>query len=356
MFIESLSVQNVRNISKTVIEPGQGVNFVSGPNAAGKTALLEAIHLLARSRSFRSPRIREVIQKKEKNLLVSARLKKNSEEVVSTGIEKTYGATTIKFDGALLNTVSEQARNVPVVLSTPDSHNLLTGSPKERRHWLDWAMFHVEQKYLDSWRSYQKALRNRNILLKRNTGMTELRGWEKAMCDSARHLDLVRGEFVDQLEKKIRDFTGLRPPGDYRVEFKEGGCSGMSLAEYLENERAEDFRLGYTAFGPHKADVHFLHEKELLSKTFSRGQLKRFVVMLQLAVALTFADRTGETPIFLVDDFTAELDTNSRQEMYEYLEAYKGQVFLTATEFDKNKRDMPGMARFHVEQGSFKKW
>ncbi len=356
MYIESLSVQNVRNLSNIVIEPGQGVNFISGPNAAGKTALLEAVHLLARARSFRSPRIREVIQREEKSLLVSARLKNASEELITTGIEKSHGATTIKFNGELLGTVSEQARNIPVVLSTPDSQGLLTGSPKERRHWLDWAMFHVEPNYLMTWRSYQKALRNRNILLKRNQSLDELRGWERAMCDSAEELNAVREGFVAGLQEELLKIPELRPEGNYKLELNPGGPADMDFASYLENEREADFRLGYTGFGPHKADVRFLFDGELLSRTFSRGQLKRFVVVLQLAVARVFLNRGGELPIFLIDDFTAELDEKSRLEVFAYLEGYRGQVFLTATEFDENHPDFHGMARFHVEQGLFKKW
>ena len=356
MYIESLSVQNVRNLSDIVIEPGQGVNFISGPNAAGKTALLEAVHLLARARSFRSPRIREVIQRKEKSLLVSARLKNASDELITTGIEKSHGATTIKFNGELLGTVSEQARNIPVVLSTPDSQGLLTGSPKERRHWLDWAMFHVEPGYLVAWRSYQKALRNRNILLKKNQSRDELRGWERAMCESAAELNKVRKRFIEGLQEELLKIPELRPEGNYALELYAGGPADMDLASYLDNEREADYRLGFTGFGPHKADVRFLFDEELLSRVFSRGQLKRFVVVLQLAVARVFVKQGGELPIFLIDDFTAELDEKSRLEVYRYLEDYQGQVFLTATEFDKNHPDFHGMARFHVEQGLFKKW
>ena len=355
MYIESLSVQKVRNISNIVIEPGQGLNFIFGPNAAGKTALLEALHLLARARSFRSPRIKEIIQKKEKSLLVSAKLRNHRQESITTGIEKSYGATTIKFNGELLNTVSEQARNIPVVLSTPDSQILLTGSPKERRHWLDWAMFHVEPTYLDIWRSYQKALRNRNILLKRSQGLQELRGWEKLMCEAADELDSARQTFLAALEKEFCGIPGKRPEGDYRIEFNSGVSQGSDLREYLETRREEDFRLGYTSQGPHKADIGFVFEDGLLSRTFSRGQLKRFLVMLQLAVAQTFAKHTGEIPIFMIDDFTAELDEESRSEVYRLLQDYQGQVFLTATDFGEYHQELPGSVRFHVEQGYFKK-
>ena len=161
------------------IEPAIGLNLVVGPNASGKTALLEAIHMLSRARSFRTPRIKEVIQKEQLTLQVSAQITNKQSRSISTGIEKGYGTTSIRYEGKALKTVSEQANNIPLLIITPDSHTLVTGAPRDRRHWLDWAMFHVEPTYIGIWRNYQRALRNRNNLLKQGGTNNQLSSWER---------------------------------------------------------------------------------------------------------------------------------------------------------------------------------
>ena len=166
MYIEWLQIQNVRNLTDLRIEPATRLNILVGPNASGKTSVLEAIYLLSMARSFRTPRVREVIQHQQQSLLVTAGLRYTRSGLVNTGIEKGPGTTAIHFNGENVKKISEQARNIPLILIAPDIQNLALGSPRQRRHWLDWAMFHVEPTYLDDWRDYHKALRQRNSLLK----------------------------------------------------------------------------------------------------------------------------------------------------------------------------------------------
>ncbi len=204
MLFDSLKVNYVRNITYVSIKPSTHLNIITGPNASGKTALLEAMYLLARARSFRTPRIKDVIQYNQDTLRVVAQVSKSRAGSVPTGIEKTHGTTLIRYNGESLKTVSEQANNIPLLVITPDTQTLVTGSPKQRRHWMDWAMFHVEPTYIHEWRSYQKALRHRNILLKRGGSNQQLSSWENSMSGAAAILDELRRKFVESLQEQLK--------------------------------------------------------------------------------------------------------------------------------------------------------
>ena len=355
MLFDLLRVKYVRNINNIHIEPATGLNLVVGPNASGKTALLEAIHLLSRARSFRTPRIKEVIQKEQLTLQVSAQITNKQSRSVSTGIEKGYGSTSIRYEEKALKTVSEQANNIPLVIITPDSHTLVTGAPRQRRHWLDWAMFHVEPSYIGIWRDYQRALRNRNNLLKQRGNNSELSGWESSMSVTAKSLGKLRTRFIEKLQKKlsttVREAFSVSPG----LSYYEGCPAGVVFEEYLKTDREKDRQVGHTKFGPHKADVCFLAEEHLISTTYSRGQTKRFVVALFMAQALAHEEINSERPVFLIDDYAAELDVHARLELLNLLKDYGGQIFLTSTEPVRELSVFQGASLFHVEHGAFNK-
>jgi len=160
MRLESLTIRHVRNLSDIQITPNAEANIIYGENAAGKTALLESIYLLSKARSFRTVHIKEVIQHNQDELIVSATVADSrcNNRTVNTGIRKSSKETEIRHNGERVKAVSEQAKNVVVQTAIPDNTRVLTGSPKDRRKWIDWALFHVEQDYLKIWHSYHHAL------------------------------------------------------------------------------------------------------------------------------------------------------------------------------------------------------
>ncbi|NKB36300.1 MAG: DNA replication and repair protein RecF [Gammaproteobacteria bacterium] len=352
MLFTELRVKNVRNISNINIEPCSSINLFTGSNGSGKTALLEAVHVLARARSFRTPRIKEVIQRDRELLQVSAEVLNSQELKLATGIEKTYGQTTIRFDGKAVKTVSEQAKNIPLVFVTPDSQTLITGSPKDRRHWLDWAMFHVEQEYIFLWRDYQTALRNRNNLLKHENSDSQLLGWEKVMSECATKLNAFRQDFIETFQVFFNQALKNVFPAESRVVLNDGSPPKISLEEYLDGSKEQDRKLGYTRFGPHKADLGFLNGPDYVSTVFSRGQIKRFVLALQVSLACSFESINKEMPILLIDEYSAELDEQTQTEVLAQFKEYKGQVFLTAVETSKVLNVLEGSKVFHVERGN----
>jgi len=114
------------------------------------TVILEIIYFLSRVKSFRTPKVQHVIQHKAPSLMVTAKTRYSHKRVIKTGIEKSRTQTVIHNNGKSIKVVSEKAKNLPLIIISPDTNSLAAGTPKQRRHWLDWAMFHVEPSYLDN--------------------------------------------------------------------------------------------------------------------------------------------------------------------------------------------------------------
>ncbi len=352
MYMEWLQIKQVRNLESVQLSPGPRLNFLIGKNASGKTAILEAIFLLSRGRSFRTPKIQDVIQHNQKTLLVYARLQHEQEGGVSTALEKGYGQTSIRYNGNKVSVVSEQSRGVPVVLVTQDSQTLVTGSPKERRHWLDWAMFHVEQGYLENWKVYMRALRQRNVLLKKGINQRELyRAWEQAMVESGGYLTRTRQRFLNELLEAVwllsKEIFSEQTMIRLSTDWPEPRPESDIYAETWDT----DLKSGYTHVGSHNVDVKIQLKNKNMSETYSRGQIKLFVCLLMMAQAKVLADRTGIKPIVLIDDYMAELDNDACKYLLMSLASSPFQVFLSNTEPQNCFKNKEIYKMFHVERG-----
>lgn len=354
MRIDRLSVVNVRNLTNITLEPAPRFNLIYGMNGAGKTALLESLYLLARGRSFRSHRIDEVVRRGADVLQVTANLDHQADGKVVAGLERAPGRLRIRYAGENVPTVSAHARKFPVALLTPDAQELALGPPKARRNWLDWSMFHVEHGYLEHWREYYRALRQRNVLLKQRAAPDQLTGWEEAMSEPAHQMDAARRRFVGDLEEELAKLAGEFWDPSPGIELISGWDTSRPLQECIAESRPDDRQLGHTRQGPHRADIRFRHRDVGLDAEFSRGNSKLFVSLLILAQARVIGS-AGEQPILLLDDAGAELDRERECRLLKILLDEAKQVFLTRTEKPENWAVREGDAMFHVEHGKFTK-
>ena len=330
MHIEWLQVRNVRNLSHLRIEPNSDLNIICGPNGSGKTALLEAIHFLGRCRSFRTAGINRVIRHHQKELRVSAGMRMPDQSLIVTGVERSRAAINIRYNNQTVRKVSEQAAQIPVITITPDSHKLVSGSPVYRRRWLDWAMFHVKPNYIETWRDYYKALKNRNSLLRRNK-TEQLETWEQSMSRAAEIINAQRNTFINELSNEmIRTAQQLKIPAA-TLEYDSGWQPGEDLAQVLATQRKADLERRVTRYGAHRSDLMIRQDGKDIGHFYSRGQIKLCIIALSLAQESVYRHSTGRSPIILLDDFAAELDVGSQQRVIDVLSNLGGQVFITTT-------------------------
>lgn len=355
MYFLNLEISSVRNLGKVNIEASPGLNLLVGPNGSGKSSLIESIYLISRGRSFRTRKISQVMQSGKNGMHVAAEFYSNRKSCRSmVGMERGADGTTLRLSGKNIKSSSELAREMPVVLITPDGHSLLEGGPMQRRRWVDMGVFHVKPDHLQHCINYTVALRNRNHLLRRpSRDSHQLSAWEKQMSEFAEPITEARDEYIGRIEietsilLKQLDFKG-----EITIAFRRGWPEGSNFTETLVKNRDRDSQTQYTKDGPHVADWVFSVDGVDANGYLSRGRQKLVFIALAMATAKTLSGN-DEPPVVLVDDLVADLDEYNARMVLEIMSSLGCQAWVTATSFGD---DVPGAwlhkMRFHVEQGS----
>ncbi len=352
--LKRLQIENLRILRSVTIEPGPGINIVIGRNSSGKTSLLEAMHLVARGQSFRSHRIRRLLSHDESTLRVQALVERPgaSPARLAVNFEREEGRLQLRADGRQLNRASELATFVPVTVMHPDSHRLIDANPEYRRRFLDWGVFHVEHGYLDQWRRYQRALRQRNRSLRE--GALDPNIWLAELSQSGEWVDGYRRRYLEIFSPRFtriaQELLGIRD--GIELAYRQGWKQGQRLREALVAGTERDQGLGYTYAGPHRADIQFLIDGVPVQDFISRGQQKRLVLALLIAQVETYRDQTQTDCLLLLDDLAAELDGPGQLAVMGCLRRLGSQVVMTVLDdFDLEQVRGTDDRLFHVEQG-----
>jgi len=351
MKLRSIQTQNFRNLAAGEIAPGDGLSVFWGGNGAGKTSLLEAIYLLGRGRSFRGTKVLPLIRFGATELTVFGELEHEQGRVCRIGIRKFGQGSSVRVDGKNIRALSELASMVPLVAVTPSSLSLIEGGPVIRRRFLDWGMFHVEPDIRRTIVNYEKALHQRNALLR--GGSARLGPWEAVLAESGQRISEQRVHYVDELRtvvsRTLARFPGM-PPVD--LEFQQGWGEGEGLETFFGSRRAIDARAGYTTRGPHRDTLRICAGGKPLAHILSRGQQKLVALVLVIGQGVLLEEQTGRVPLGLVDDFDSELDRENRDLALGMLRDLGWQFMLTSVnrEFPRSVSHADSRM-FHVEHG-----
>jgi len=353
MSLTRLNVKHVRNIHNTQIDPAQGLNLFIGANASGKTSLLEAIYLLGMGRSFRSVNIRHVITQGQDTLIVFGQVRQDGRQI-GLGVEKQKDKTRIKVAGEWVKSAALLAQHLPLQLITPDSHKLIEQGPRYRRQFMDWGVFHVEPQFHQTWRRFQRAMKQRNAGLRQGLPNKVLEGWNQELVFHVEHIDRMRREYIKDLQglalETIRELTDLE---SVDLSYQGGWKQDLTYAEYLTGQLVQDREAGYTRYGPHRAELSIRIAGMPAAERVSRGQQKLLASALRLAQIQHLKQRRGIDSVLLVDDLPAELDRERRGRFLEALRGLETQVFVTATEADliTNREAWKERKMFQVDHG-----
>lgn len=358
MPIKRLHIQGVRNLAQVAIENCGAVNIFTGSNGSGKTSLLEAIFILARARSFRSSQFNTAIN----HLLTRCVVFAEMQDGTSIGVMRSRNEQHLfKVNGNPIHSASQLADVLPLQLIDAESFSLLEGGPKVRRQFLDWGVFHVEPEFLFHWRRVQKAIKQRNNLLRQAKAKnakiidSELAPWDTELVQCAEKIDVMRARYLRRLaphfSRLLKHLVELETP---ELHYRRGWSETLSLDLVLQKDSARDLLHGTTHNGPQRADIDIYIGGRPAETVLSRGQEKLLACALRLAQGILLHEVTGKTCVYLVDDLPAELDLQRRQALCRQLSAMRSQVFVTATDPDSLKDCWPNTADtqwFHVEQG-----
>lgn len=353
MRIDQLRIQGLRCLTDVAISLEEGINFFVGDNGAGKTSVLEAAFLLSHGRSFRSGARDALLQRGASALNIYADVFSAESSRCKMGLGRENSRWKWRLDGKTVP-LSQLVSACAVVSFDPGSHALISGPADERRRFLDWGVFHVEHGFLPLWGRYQRALKQRNSLLRSSpaddVGLFE--PWEIELDQTAQLIDQYRREYADAVSGPLRSSCAKLLPelGDVSVIYRRGWTEDGPLRETLRQQRVRDAGRGYTGQGIHRADWSIVFKHAPMREHLSRGQEKLVALACLLAQASTYATKHQQWPVFCLDDLSSELDEAHEQALVAQLLEGGAQLLITGTRIPPGLREQPHRV-FHVEQG-----
>lgn len=350
MRLTRLIVRDVRNLEAVDWRPGRGLNVLVGPNGGGKTSLLEAIHLAAVGRSFRTRDTTQIVRRGANTLRVSAWFERPDGDCQHVRVDKDASGTRISVDAQALRSLSELARSLPVLALSQHGVSRFKNSRGERRSLVDWGLFHVEPDFHAAWTRYHATLAQRNAALRSGQ---PVRPWLDLIVKAGELITASRKAYVQRLQHTVtRICESLSLDFCVLVEFQCGWRDGAALGEYWLESEHRDRALGYTSAGPHRANILVRTEQKLGLDSLSAGQVKLLYLVLRLAQLRDLLQTApGSEPIIFFDDLAAELDGRHLSAVLDALAAHDLQCFVTSPVLH-TELVAAGAAVFHVERGA----
>ncbi len=331
MILKTLRVQNFRTHSDFILEIGKKSTLISGSNGSGKTSLLEAIYFALQGTSFRSSD--KEILRNDGSSWFRIDLKDSKDSLRTIIFNDTVQKSKKQFliDGNKKVRLSANLR-IPVVLFEPDDLQLLTGSPARRRNFLDYFLSQIFPSFQLALTRYNKALKQRNNLLKRdNVSKDELFPWNLMLAEYGAEIISKRQDFLELLNSKIEEvyFEISGAKDEIKIDYLGEKVSKNEILAILSNNIERDKILGYTNFGPHKHDIQFNFNKKPAQNVASRGENRSLVLALKFIETDILADLTAKRPIVLLDDVFSELDDDRQKLLTKHFSKY--QTIITST-------------------------
>jgi len=333
--IQDIRLQHFRSYSDDSFEFSPAVNIIVGPNASGKTNLLEAILVMARGGSYRA---------RDSDLVEFGAPWARLDATTDTGtriiklIVDSLPSKSYEIDGKVYTRLTTN-HTVPVVLFEPNHLQLLSGSPELRRSFLDDLLEQTTPGYATLRRTYRRTLAQRNSLLKKGlaAARTQIFAWDVRLSEQAGKIVQARQQLIAQLNDRCGELykelshTTTVATLTYNSPLPLGHYESH-LLKLLEQRLELDVMRGYTSLGPHREDMIVEFDGRPASETASRGEARTAILSLKIIELEMVRAARDQTPILLLDDVFSELDGTRRRALTSYLENY--QTFITTTDAD----------------------
>ena len=328
MIIKSIQLVNFRNHSKYSLECNPDTTLILGVNGFGKTSVLEAIHILTRGKSFRAT---------DPDIL------KRGMDFYRIEIEYNNGEKiSATFDGKVktFNILDKKSRRLPkqnkypVVLFLPSDLNLISGSPSRRREYFDQIFSQINEEYNNSLSKYEKALHQRNELLKQSSTTASFFSWNLLLAKYGSYISKVRQNLTDEINQSFNQIYHSISDNNDTISLKYvtevTGDSESYYLKQLEQNYQKDLIMGHTTFGIHRDNFDFIFNKKTANGSASRGETRSIILALKFIEADIIYQKLQKKPIILLDDVFSELDETRRKCLVDNFKNH--QVIITSVE------------------------
>lgn len=354
MPLGSFRAERFRCLTAVELELDPGANLFIGPNASGKTSLLESAFFLSRGRSFRSRRRESLIAYGQDDFLIAGQTLATTGPV-PLGVRVSRKATEWHVGGAIAAGIADLAEQFPAQVIDPEVHKLLEEGPGRRRRYLDWGVFHVEHSFLPTWRRYHQALRQRNAALKQDAGDMDLVVWDRELAATGEELARQRDAYLRRLREPLAAIGGALLDSPIALEHQPGWDRDLPLLEALGANRRRDRRYRSTQLGPHRGDVVVQIAGHPAKDHVSRGQQKLVAAGLMLAqLEVQEQEKPGRSAL-LLDDPAAELDAENLSRLMKLVRNVPAQLWVTALKPEVGAL-LSDAQLFHVEHGIIRRF
>jgi DNA replication and repair protein RecF len=329
--VTHISVQHVRNHTKKAIELSPETTIITGKNGAGKTSLIEALYIALQGTSFRGSD-GDVLQKNQTWYRVDVKMSDDSIRTVKFDSLKQAGRKQFTVNDKISYRLN-QVQKYPVVLFEPEDLRLISGSPVRRRHFIDQFISQIDPQYQLSIRKYERALKQRNNLLKKpSASRDELFVWNVALSEYGSYIISERIAFIERINNKITEaYQSISQTKDtISVHYSHTLVDNIQqkLLSELTKNTDRDKILGYTTSGPHRDDVLISFNSLSANVVASRGENRTIILALKYLEANIITSTLSLQPIIILDDVFSELDS----EHQENISSGEYQVIITSTE------------------------
>lgn len=328
--IKKLSVENFRSHSKYTVNLSPTITAITGINGSGKTSLIEALFIALQGSSFKGLD-KDVLKQQSPWWRVEVELDNCLERVITYDPDLVTSRKKIMIDGKVSCRMTSKDR-YPVVLFEPDNLRLLNGSPSRRRRFIDQFISQLDPAYLNTVRKYDRALKQRNNLLKNNTlNGNELFVWDMALSEYGAIIIDKRIAFIEQLNSQLDQAYNQIAKSKDQVSIHYShtyiGNIKQKLLNDLAKSKERDKALGFTSVGPHRHDVVFKFNNYPALEVASRGEVRSIILALKFLEVEIIEQITGQKPIILLDDVFSELDDERQRSLL----TTGHQVIITST-------------------------
>jgi DNA replication and repair protein RecF len=357
MSLSFFNIINFRNLENAHFDFSNNCNIFYGKNGSGKTSILETIYYLALGRSFRSHILRRVVKYGTDGFSLFGKIEQLN-SCIAVGVDRSItSGKRIKIAGENVFSNIEITKLLPLQLLNQDSYRLFDDGPKIRRQFIDWGLFHVEQKFLPLWRRVERIIEQRNASLRINFKVDYIKTWDKELSKFGFELHEYRKKYIEDfipiaqivLQKLLCNFS-------INISYFAGWDADQDLMLILANSLKNDIHFGYTTVGPQRADLRITINKIPAKDVLSRGEQKLLLYGLQISQGILLNKLTGKSCSYLVDDLPAELDCQKKSLLAEMLLNLQAQIFVTGLTLGdlENFLVFQSPEVFHVEQGMIK--